>query len=90
MIQSPISKRKIKQAGALFVDDTNLMSGLEEDSDLVEVAAKAQNGVNTWGKSLIATGGVLNPAKCSFTIHDMWWTPKGSGNTRTKSQKQTS
>ena len=77
MIQSPISKRKIKQAGALFVDDTNLMSGLEEDSDLVEVAAKAQNGVNTWGKSLIATGGVLNPAKCSFTIHDMVVDAKG-------------
>ena len=46
-IQSPISKRTTKQAGALFVDDTNLMLGLEEDSDVVDVAANAQDGVNT-------------------------------------------
>ena len=70
-IQSPISKRTIKQVGVLFVDDTNLWSGLEEDCDVLDVAHKAQDGVNTWGQSLIATGGVLNPDKCSYTIHDM-------------------
>ena len=61
----------------LFVDDTNLWSGLEEDSDVLEVAAKAHGGVNTWGKSLIATGGILNPPKCNFTIHDMVVDTKG-------------
>ena len=53
------------------MDDTNLWFGLEEDLDILEVEAKAQDGVNTWGRSLIATGGVLNPPKCNFTIHDM-------------------
>ena len=70
-IQSLISKRTIKQVGILFVDDTNLWNGLEEDSDVLDVVNAAHESVNTWGQSLIATGGVFNPEKCNYTIHDM-------------------
>ena len=63
----------------LFVDDTNLWSGLEEDADVLEVAHAAQEGVNPWGQSMLATGGVLNPYKFNFTIHDMNVNKYGEG-----------
>merc|ERR1712177_143077 len=76
-ITTPISKKSIKAAGILYVDDTNLWVGLNENNTLEDVVYKAQEIVSFWGNSLIATGGALNPEKCKWTIHDM--VPKADG-----------
>ena len=69
-ITSPISKQSTSQAGIVFVDDTNLWAGLDEDDDAKSAAYKAQQGVTNWGKLLIAGGGALQPAKCKWTVHN--------------------
>ena len=76
-VTSPISKKSCKMAGILYVDDTNLWAGMEEDDDLEGAVAKAQDSVTCWGRSLIATGGALGPGKCKWSIHDMM--PKEDG-----------
>ena len=52
------------QEGILYVDDTNLWVGLNQNSILEDAVYEAQEAVNFWGNSLIATGGALNPEKC--------------------------
>ena len=76
-LTTPISKKSIKTAGILYVDNTNLWIGLNGDDDVYDVVQKAQESVSFWGNSLIATGGALNPEKCKWTIHDM--VPKADG-----------
>ena len=76
-IRCPISKKSIQQVGIIYVDDTNLWAGMEEQDDAISAAHKAQEGVNCWGKSLVAVGGDLNPDKCSYTISD--YQPDGKG-----------
>ena len=58
------------QVGIVFVDDTNLWAGLEEEDDAKSAAYKAQQGVANWGKLLIAGGDALQPPKCKWTVHD--------------------
>ena len=62
-ITTPISKKSIKTAGILYVDETNLWVGLNENSTLEDAVYEAQEAVSFWGNSLIATGGALNPEK---------------------------
>jgi len=76
-ITSPISQKSIKQAGIVFVDDTNLWSGLEDDDDLLSAGHKGQEDVNLWAKSLEEVGGLLQPPKCGWTVHDMRCSDKG-------------
>ena len=64
-------------AGILYVDDTNLWAGMEEEEDLDKAVYKAQVSVAFWGRSLIATGGALNPGKCKWSIHEL--VPKEDG-----------
>ena len=59
------------------MDDMGLWNGMEEDTDILEVAAEAQESINTWGKSLISTGGDLRLAKCNYTIIDQEVDAKG-------------
>ena len=77
-VTSPISRKTCTKAGILYVDDTNLWAGLTQDDDLPEAAAKAQEGITSWGDLLMATGGALNPTKCFWTIHDMAPRPDGT------------
>ena len=60
-ITSPISQKSIKQAGIVFIDDTNLWSGLEDEDDLLSAAHKGQEDVNLWEKSLEEVRGLLQP-----------------------------
>ena len=48
----PITRQTIKQVGILYVDDTNLWEGLEEDDNLISTAAKGQDAINDWGATL--------------------------------------
>ena len=76
-VTSPISKKTCKQSGILYVDDTNLWAGLSADDDLDAAIYKAQEGIDSWGKLLMATGGTLNRDKCKWTVHDM--VPRADG-----------
>ena len=51
-ITSPISQKSLKQADIVFVNDTNLWTGLEDEDDLLSAAHKGQEDVNLWAKSL--------------------------------------
>ena len=77
-ITTPISKKSIKTADILYVDDTNLWVGLNENSSLEDAVYEAQEAVSFWGNSLIATGGALIPEKCKWTIDDMLPKPDGT------------
>ena len=76
-VTTPILKESCTMVGILYVDDTNLWAGMEEEDDLDKAVYKAQESVAFWGRSLIATGGVLNPGKCKWSIHDL--IPKEDG-----------
>ena len=76
-IEAPISKRRIKQVGILYVDDTNLWAGLDESLDELDTCMAGQESIEQWGQSLMSTGGALNSEKCGWTIHDMVCTANG-------------
>ena len=73
----PITLKSIRQVGVDYVDDCNLWGGLDESDDLETAAAKSQDGITSWGNLLRATGGALQPGKCSATAHHM--VPDGKG-----------
>ncbi|MGB0809178.1 MAG: reverse transcriptase domain-containing protein, partial [bacterium] len=68
-IECPITRKSVRQVGILYVDDTNLWAGLDEDDDLFSTAAKGQASISDWGGLLGATGGALKGEKCGVTIH---------------------
>ena len=70
-VTRPISKKACKQSGILYIDNTNLWAGLSAEDDLDATNYKAQEGIDSWSKLIIATGGALNPAKYKWTVHDM-------------------
>ena len=61
----------------VYVDATNLWAGLEDDDDLLSATQKEQEDVDTWGGSLQAVGGLLQPPKCIWTAHDIVQDKKG-------------
>jgi len=61
-------------AGFLFVDDTDLISiASDRDDSPAQVIARMQAAVNAWDGGLHATGGVLNPDKCSWCVVAFCW-----------------
>ena len=76
-IETPISKRRVRQVGQLYVDDTNLWTGLDEDMDELDTCEAGQRSINQWGGSLMATGGAFNAEKSGWTLHDMVCTSNG-------------
>ncbi len=53
----------------LYVDDTDLLHiDLTKDESINEVHSAIQSSINSWGNLLIATGGVLQPSKCFYSI----------------------
>jgi hypothetical protein len=77
VIKSPFAKQGVKQAGVLYVDDTNIWAGLRPEDDELTTAAAGQEAIDEWGGGLIATGGDLNGDKCAYTIH--YQVPDGKG-----------
>ena len=61
-------KQTIRKVGIIYVDDTNLLARLEEDEDRESIGHKGQAAVLQWGRSLMATGGALSPAKYFWTV----------------------
>ena len=73
-IVSPISGKIRNQVGILFVDDTNLWTGLGADDDVISTLAKGQESINSWGNNLLAAGGELGPDKYIMEVR-----PRKSG-----------
>ncbi len=61
----------IRQIGVLYVDNTKIQAGLEEEEDLDGALASSQLGINDFDKTLQATGGQQNADKCAFMVHYM-------------------
>jgi hypothetical protein len=67
--------------GGLFVDDTDLIHlDMQTIETTLEAHAKLQESVINWGKLLIATGGALKPAKCSYYLISFKWKSDGTWN----------
>jgi hypothetical protein len=81
----PIAKLTSHLSAILYVDDTDLLHlNLEEDESVATVQELIQASVVNWGNLLIATGGVLQPAKCFYLIISFEWT-KGEWSYRDNS-----
>jgi hypothetical protein len=70
----PITNMKHHLSAILYVNDTDLLHiDLTKDETVNEVHAAIQNSVYSWGNFLIATGGVLQPSKCFYSIILFEW-----------------
>jgi len=76
-VECPITRKKIRQVGIVYVDDTNLWDGMAENDDVNSAAHKSQEAINDWGGFLHASGGALKAEKCSATIHNLEPDDKG-------------
>ena len=74
--------------GIVFVDDTNMWSGLEDNDDLHSATQKVQEQVNLWDCLLQEVGGILQPPKCVRKIHDMIQDKKGKWGYRDAEKKK--
>ncbi len=71
----PITNLQHHLSAILYVDDTNLLHiNLTKDKSIDEVHNAIQHSVNSWGNLIIATGGVLQPSKCFYSIISFEWT----------------
>jgi hypothetical protein len=65
--------------GGLFVDDTDLIHlDMQTIETTMEAHENLQELVTNWGKLLIATGGALKPAKCSYYLISFNWKADGT------------
>jgi hypothetical protein len=70
----PITNLQHHLSAILYVDDTDLLHiDLTKDESMDVVQDAIQNSVNSWGNLLIATGGVLQPSKCFYSIISFEW-----------------
>jgi hypothetical protein len=71
-----ISGRQVQFVDFIFIDDTNLSTAgcLLQDQQSYEstqsIAQHAQDGAHTWQGALDASGGALEPSKCSWALVD--------------------
>jgi hypothetical protein len=70
----PITNLQHHLLAILYVNDTNLLHiDLTKDKSIDEVHDAIQISVNSLGNLLIATGGVLQPSKCFYSIISFEW-----------------
>jgi hypothetical protein len=69
MLVSPISGMLIKFLGEIFLDNTDLLTMLQDTFKATKVLAIAQANIDKWACLLIATGGALNPDKFDWNNH---------------------
>ncbi len=74
----PITNLKRHLSAILYIDDTDLLHiDLSKDETVNKVHRAIQESVNSWGNLLIATGGVLQPNKCFYSIISFKWKDRG-------------
>jgi hypothetical protein len=70
----PITNLRQHLSAILYVDDTDILHiNLTKDESTYEVHTAIQGSVNNWGNLLMATGGVLQPNKCFYSIILFEW-----------------
>jgi hypothetical protein len=70
----PITKLQQHLSAILYVDDIDILHiNLTKDESINDVHVAIQDSVNSWGNLLIATGGVLQPNKCFYSIKSFKW-----------------
>jgi hypothetical protein len=70
----PITQLQHHLSAILYVDDTNLLHiNLTKNESVNKVHRAIQESVNSWGNLLITTGGVLQLAKCFYSIISFDW-----------------
>jgi hypothetical protein len=71
----PITKVQHHLSAILYMDNTDLVHiDLMKDERVEDAYIAIQESVNSWGNLLIATGGVLQPSKCFYSIISFKWT----------------
>ena len=76
---APISGQSCHLAGGLFVDDTDLFHlSMTQTESVIEAHGHLQESIINWGNLLLATGGALKPAKCSYYLVSFRWKSDGS------------
>jgi hypothetical protein len=76
---APISGLSCHLIGGLFVDDTDLFHlDMRRTKTALEAHTCLQELVINWGKLLLATGGALKPAKCSYYLLSFRWKADGT------------
>ena len=65
---SPITGEQLKQWGVTYVDDADLMVYESRDLEAEYIRKEAQETLSAWGWGLIATGGILKPEKCHYSM----------------------
>ncbi len=71
----PITKLQQHLSAILYVDNTDILHiYLTKDKSIDDIHVSIQESVNSWGNLLIATGGVLQPSKCFYSITSFKWT----------------
>ena len=70
----PISHLKHHLSAIMYANDTDLLHiDLSKNETVDEVHNEIQASVKSWGNLLIATGGVLQPTKCFYSIISFDW-----------------
>jgi hypothetical protein len=70
----PITRLQHHLSAILYVDNTDLLHiDLTKDETVDEVHRAIQESVYSWGNLLIATRGVLQPAKCFYLLISFEW-----------------
>ncbi len=71
----PITQLRHHLSAILYFDDTDLLHiDLTKNESVDKVHMAIQDSINSWGNLLIATGGVVQPAKCFYSIISFEWT----------------
>ncbi len=63
MMTSPVSGTSIEFMGEIFVDNTDLLTMLQDNFSVTEILPIAQVNLDKWASLVIATGSALNPSK---------------------------
>ena len=75
----PISNTRSNLAAILYVDDSDVIYlQMEKDETVDETHLRLQDSVLSWGNLLIATGGLLKPAKCFYHLISFDWKSDGT------------
>ncbi len=70
----PITQLQHHLLAILYINNTDLLHiDLTKNENVNEVHRAIQDSVNSWGNLLIATEGVLQPAKCFYSIISFEW-----------------
>jgi hypothetical protein len=76
---APLSNKECQLIGGLLVDNTDLIhDDMRTDEGITSAHSRLQDAIYNWGQLLIATGGALKPAKCSYYLMSFCWKPDGT------------